>query len=228
MRTRWRSERKAASCIGGMALAGVAYYVLVRRWFNRWGTSTEERERRMPGDDLIASPTSGGMQALTINAPPEDIWPWLMQVGYQRGGLYSFDWLDRLFGFLDRPSSNGILPQFQHLAVGDEIPWGHGEHLTVAAVDPPRTLVLEYHGRGMDWVWQFGLYAIDPVNTRLVTRGTEHTPLTLPWRLTMLMMEPAAFVMTTRMLFGLKRRAERLRFAREDDEPGDHRHAVGS
>jgi hypothetical protein len=52
------------------------------------------------------------MQAITINAPPEDIWPWLVQIGYQRGGLYSYDWLDRLFGFLDRPSAVRILPSF--------------------------------------------------------------------------------------------------------------------
>ena len=52
------------------------------------------------------------MQAVTVNAPPEDIWPWLVQIGYQRGGLYSYDWLDRLFGFLDRPSATRITPEF--------------------------------------------------------------------------------------------------------------------
>jgi hypothetical protein len=57
----------------------------------------------MPGDALIPNPTEMSMQAVTVNAPPEDIWPWLVQIGCQRDGLYSYDWLDRLFGFLDRP-----------------------------------------------------------------------------------------------------------------------------
>ena len=59
---------------------------------------------------------------MTVNAPPEDIWPWLVQMGTGRGGLYRYDWLDRMFGFLDRPSATRILPEFQQLAVGDKIP----------------------------------------------------------------------------------------------------------
>ena len=102
------------------------------------------------------------MQAVTVNAPPEDIWPWLVQIGYQRGGLYSYDWLDRLFGFLDRPSATRILPEFQQLAVGDTVPWGStGTELTVEVLEPLRALALSYEGRGFVWVWQFGLYPLD-------------------------------------------------------------------
>jgi hypothetical protein len=186
------------------------YWFPVRRWFDGWGTTADEIKRSMPGDQVIKNPTNSAMQAVTINAPPEDIWPWLVQLGYQRGGLYSYDWLDRLFGFLDRPSAKRILPEFQHLAVGDKIPWGHGEALTVAAIDRYRALVLAYTGRGMEWVWQFGLYPIDSSRTRLVTRGIERTPTTVPWRLVMLIMELAAFIMTRRMLLNLKQRAEEL------------------
>jgi hypothetical protein len=64
----------------------------------------------MPGDALVSNPTDMSMQSVTVNALPEDIWPWLVQMGYQRGGLYSYDRLDRLFGFLDRPSATRILP----------------------------------------------------------------------------------------------------------------------
>lgn len=197
-----------------MLAATAGYWFPVRRWFSRWGTTTEELARAMPGDALIPNPTDMSMQAVTVNAPSEDIWPWLVQIGYQRGGLYSYDWLDRLFGFLDRPSSTRILPEFQHLAVGDKIPWGHGEFLTVAAIDPARSLVLDYQGRGMRWVWQFVLDPLDATRTRLVTRGTESFPDTLAWKGGMLVMEPAAFIMTTRMLLGVKRRAETLRRTR--------------
>lgn len=193
-----------------MLTLALLYWFPIRRWFSRWGTTPDDITRVMPGDEIIANPTSGAMQAVTIDAPPEAIWPWLVQLGYQRGGLYSYDWLDRLFGFLDRPSATRILPEFQHLAVGDKIPWGHGEALTVAAIEPYRALVLDYQGRGMEWVWQFGLYPLDANRTRLVTRGTEHTPNTVNWRLAMLAMEPAAFIMTRRMLLGVKQRAEVL------------------
>ena len=143
-----------------------------------------------------------------MNAPPGNIWPWLVQIGYQRGGLYSYDWLDRLFGFVDRPSATRILPEFQHLAVGDKVLLGPREELTVSALEPPHALVLSSQAHGMEWVWQFGLYPLDDQRTRLVSRGTERVPnIALAW-LSMRIMEPAAFVMTRRMLLSLKARSE--------------------
>jgi hypothetical protein len=172
----------------------------------------------MPGDALIPDPTDMSMQSVTVNAPPEDIWPWLVQIGYQRGGLYSYDWLDRLFGFLDRPSAVRILPEFQQLAVGDKVPWGRtGTELTVGALEPLRALALSYEARGFAWVWQFGLYPLDEQRTRFVTRGTERVPRTLLWWLGMRFMEPASFIMTRRMLLGVKERAETLRASAYED-----------
>jgi hypothetical protein len=164
----------------------------------------------MPGDALIPEPTDTSMQAVTVNAPPENIWPWLVQIGYQRGGLYSYDWLDRLFGFLDRPSATRILPEFQQLAVGDKIPWGHGTEMTVGVVEPVRALALSYEARGFAWVWQFGLYPLDAQRTRFVTRGTERAPNNPAWWLGMRVMEPASFIMTRRFLLGVKERAETM------------------
>jgi hypothetical protein len=191
----------------------LGYWFPVRRWFSRWGTTPDEQARVMPGDALIANPTQTATQAVTVNAPPEDIWPWLVQMGYRRGGLYSYDRLDRLFGFLDRPSATRILPEFQHLAVGDKILLGPREELTVSALEPPRALVLSYQARGMEWVWQFGLYPLDSERTRLVSRGTERVPSTPAAWLGMRILEPAAFVMTRRMLLGVKSRSEALRAA---------------
>jgi hypothetical protein len=151
--------------------------------------------------------------AVIVNAPPECIWPWLVQIGYQRGGLYSYDWLDRLFGYLDRPSATRILPEFQHLAVGDHIPLGRGPSWPVAAIEPNRALVLDMRNMGgFDWVWQFGLYAVDEKQTRLVSRSRVRTQSA--WaRLATYVIEPAGFLMTRRMLLGLKHRAEALRAA---------------
>ena len=187
------------------------YWFTLGRHFAECAPTPADFARTMPGDGIIANPTHSAMDAVTINAPPDDIWPWLVQIGYQRGGLYSYDWLDRLFGFLDRPSANRILPEFQHLAVGDIIHLGPRQELTVAALEPGRALALRYDGRGFEWVWQFGLYPLDKARTRLVTRGTERYEKNIGTWLFMCVVKPAAFIMTRRMLLGLKQRAEMLR-----------------
>ena len=184
------------------------YWFPVRRWFGQWGTTPDDLTRVMAGDSVITNPAHSATHAVTVDAPPEAIWPWLVQMGYQRGGLYSYDWLDRLFGFLDRRSADRILPEFQHLAVGDTIRLGPREALAVTAIDPARALVLSYDRHGFEWVWQFGLYPSGQGRTRLVTRGTERFTKTFGTWLFMRVMEPAAFVMTRRMLLGLKQRAE--------------------
>jgi len=192
------------------------YWFPIRRWMGRWGTTPSDLSRVMAGDGLIADPTYSGTMAVIVNARPEDIWPWLVQMGYQRGGLYSYDWLDRLFGFLDRPSTARILPEFQHLAVGDEIPLGRGPGWPVASMEPPRALVLDMRNMGsIDWVWQFGLYTVDEKQTRLVSRSRVHARTIWAWLLTSAI-EPAGFIMTRRMLLGLKQRAEALAAASGD------------
>jgi hypothetical protein len=200
------------------------YWFPIRRWMGRWGTTSSDLTRVMPGDSLIVDPTYSGTMTVIVNAGPEHIWPWLMQMGYQRGGLYSYDWLDRLFGFLDRPSASRILPEFQHLAVGDEIPLGRGPGWPVAVMEPRRALVLDMRNMGgFDWVWQFGLYTVDEKRTRLVSRSRVRTQ-TVWSRLFTYAIEPAGFLMTRRMLLGLKARAEALRAGRADTR-GDRRAA---
>jgi hypothetical protein len=194
---------------------GLLYWFPIRKWFGRWGTTPDERARVMAGDSVIPEPTHLATHAVTVEATPNYIWPWLVQLGYHRGGLYSYDWLDLLFGFLDRPSADEIIPEFQHLAVGDKIQLGPREQLTVTGLEHERALVLSYSAHGFEWVWQFALYPIDTERTRLVSRGTEHFPGTVGASLLMRVMEPAAFVMTRRMLLGVKRRAESLKTRRD-------------
>ncbi len=189
----------------------VAYWFPVRRWMGRWGAASSDLNRAMAGDGLIVDPTFSCTTAVVINARPEHIWPWLVQMGYQRGGLYSYDWLDRLFGFLDRPSATRILPEFQHLAAGDKIPLPRGLGWPVAAIEPCRALVLDMRNMsGFDWVWQFGLYTVDEKRTRLVSRSHVRPQTALAWLFNVLALEPAGFLMTRRMLLGLKQRAEAL------------------
>ena len=195
----------------------VLYWFPIRRWMGRWGAHSCDLARVMAGDLVIANPTHSATHAVTVEALPEDIWPWLVQMGSDRGGLYSYDWLDRLFGILDRPSATRIIPEFQHLSVGDKIHLGPREELTVITSDTGRALVLSYNAHGFEWVWQFGLYPLDGNRTRLVTRGTERFRSTVTSWLFMRVMEPAAFIMTRRMLLGVKQRAEALKAARFRD-----------
>jgi hypothetical protein len=192
----------------------VLYWFPIRRWMSHWGTTPSDLTRVMAGDSLLADPTYSGTLAVSVNASSEDIWPWLVQIGYQRGGLYSYDWLDRLFGYLDRPSATRILPEFQHLAVGDEIPLGRGPRWPVAAIESGRALVLDMRNLGaFEWVWQFGLYPVDETRTRLVSRSCVRAHFV--WaRLFTYAIEPAGFLMTRRMLLGIKERAEGLASAR--------------
>ena len=202
------------------------YWLAIRRWMNRSGSTPSDLARVMAGDSLLSEWTYSGTTAVTVNARPEHIWPWLVQIGYQRGGLYSYDWLDRLFGYLDRPSATRILPEFQHLAVGDIIPLGQGPGWPVAVLEPNRALVLDMRNMGgLDWVWQFGLYPVDETRTRLISRSRVRARAV--WaRLLTHAIEPAGFVMTRRMLLGLKQRAEALRATNDGDTRANQRPAA--
>ena len=164
----------------------------------------------MPGDTQVTLPSYEATLGVTINTAPAAIWPWLMQMGYRRGGLYSYDWLDRLFGYLDAPSAERILPEWQRLAVGDEIPIGRGGGFPVKAIEPFRSLVLGGHAQDVEWSWELALTRIGVEQTRLISRNRVRSPARFRSRITMLFIEPAAFLMTRQMLLGIKRRAETL------------------
>jgi hypothetical protein len=196
--------------LGGTALG--MYLRFIRPWHLRWGASDEELQRPMLGDDEIQQPLYATTRAVTIKAQPADIWPWLVQMGYQRGGLYSYDWLDRLFGILDRPSADRIIPEFQHLQVGDVIPLGAGPSWPVKAIEPNQSLLIllrdpQNPAFAVTWVW--ALYPLDERHTRMVSRVHSRLPLTLGGIFMLLLLEPTAFMMERKMLLGIKQRVEK-------------------
>ena len=132
----------------------------------------------------------------------------LCRWGIDAEACYSYDWLDRACGFLDAPSATRILPEFQQLHAGDVVPVGRGGGFPVRIVDPCRALVLGGESDGALWLWQLGLYPVNSRQTRLVSRNRARLPRTVGWALFMCVLEPAAFIMTRRMLLGLKQRAE--------------------
>ena len=189
-------------------------------FLRNWGATRDEIARFFPGDELVPDATYVSTKAVTVDAPRSAVWPWLAQIGYRRGGLYSYDWLDRLFGYLDAPSAESVLPEFQYVKVGDWIPMGRGPNWAVRVAEQDRALVLEPVPGHI--TWSFYLLPVSDKETRLVTRVRCAPPPSLAERLTMPFMNAAAFVMTRRMLLGIKRRAEALSRAREaeKDAPG--------
>ena len=204
------SRGRLAAVLAPPALAGI-YVLAIRPWHQRWGATTDETTAAMAGDDLVPAPNWKVTRAITIDAPPAAVWPWLVQMGYRRGGLYTYDWLDEQMGVLDRPSADSVLPQFQDLAAGDTIPIGNDPGWLVAALERERTLVFDIRRPRLHITWSFLLTPTPEGGTRLVLRyrGMVH-PHLAEWPLYALL-DVGEFVMTRKMLLGIRERAERTR-----------------
>ncbi len=213
-----RLLRGALGAGSAIAAGAVSYSTLARDRCLHWGTTPDEVSRSMPGDLLLAQPEIVTTRAVTIDAPSAAIWPWLVQMGPDRGGVYTYDWIENLLG-LHVHSTERILPQFQHLEVGDGQRLGSsGPVLRVAILDPEHALVLASDDG--HWSWAFGLYP-DGTSTRLVSRnrialGDTALPTRLAYKY---LMEPGSLVMERKMLLGIKRRAERLHATTPDPSP---------
>jgi len=164
----------------------------------------------MPGDDEVKRPMSVSTNAVSIRARAADIWPWLVQMGYRRGGMYSYDRIDRLLGILDRPSANRIIPEFQHLEVGDVIPMGKPPSWPVKAIEPNKFLLIVIRELGVEVTWCFRLDEIDDKQTRLILRIRTRLTMTPVLLLSLPIMYFGQFLMIRKMLLGIKQRAEAL------------------
>ncbi|WP_205520264.1 hypothetical protein [Pyxidicoccus caerfyrddinensis] len=193
-------------------------WLLLRPWMLYWGASAEEVTRALPGDGLVPNPVGGSTRAVTIHARPEDVWPWLVQLGYGRGGWYSYDVLEQAAGaarFVEGHSADHVLPQLQGLKVGDVIPMSRWTGMQVVELEPARALVLrsaiddEAPAWGMS-SWAFVLEPVGEGRTRLLVRGRAGAdPRRWVARALGQLIELPHFVMERKMLLGLKARAER-------------------
>jgi hypothetical protein len=195
--------------VGSMTAAAMgAYLLFIGPWQRRWGATDEEVQRAMPGDEEVERPLINATRAVTVNARPVEIWPWLVQIGTGRAGWYSYDWIENRMG-LDVSSANRILPEFQHLEINDKIPIAPGIEIPVKDIKPNELLLLVGHDPVIgDASWVFGLYPLDEQHTRLVTRTRIRWPITPGNFLSLLVTEPGSFLMVRKMLLGIKRRAE--------------------
>ena len=192
-----------------LALVMAVYVLWARPYQLRWGATEEEAKRPMPGDKLAPDPTFLATRAITIAGTPEAIWPWLIQMGYGRAGYYGFDILENLGSPLGIRSADRVLPEFQHFAVGDEVPISPFARMVFRAVEPNRYLI--WAGMTADYPSSFtwALYPLDRGHTRLVSRIRWHYHWNSPSFLALeLFTEFADHVAIRKILSGVKDRVE--------------------
>ncbi len=212
--------RRAVVTGGVGVVAAAAWWKVVTPWQRSWGATEEEVAMALPGDELTAPPVEQNTRAITVAAPPEAVWPWLVQMGADRGGFYSHAWLENLFG-LKIHNADRIIDDWQQLAVGDWV-WGARNRSAgwiVELLEPNVALVMKTadpklgrtthrdEGIGFEFQWTFALRPTPLGTTRLLIR--ERTAYGR--RLTRLLMAPVglvSFVMTRKMLDEIRVRAE--------------------
>lgn len=218
-RSKWR--------LGVGLVAGIqaVYGLWLRPRILTWGATPEEVDAEYPGDGIISIPTGGSTMATTLPASPEIVWRWLVQMGGDRGGWYSRDWLDNN----GKPSADRIVPEWQGLRVGQRlsrvgVPGQEPGAFTVVTLEPNRTLVLRssyglFTGRDFDpgsgpapspWVdgiWGFHLRPTAGGGTRLVARSRNRGgPHLITRPLAFLLAEPMHFAMQARQFRNLRGR----------------------
>ncbi len=201
------AERKNKFLLFGSAVAAAWVYL---RWARprqlRWGATAAEVNRPMPGDELVERPSFNATRAVTVFASPEQVWPWIVQMGFGRAGWYSYDLLDNL----GRPSADTILPELQNVKPGDLVPLGpSAAGLYVREFETNRWMVWDDQGKGKtSWVW--GLYPQEDGSTRLITRVRIRYNWFSPMIVFDLLIEFTDIIMMRKSMLGIKERAEAL------------------
>jgi hypothetical protein len=192
---------------------GYAYAALIRPWHLRWGATDAELTVALPGDELALGATVS-TRAITIDAPPEAIWPWIAQLGQGRGGFYSYAWFENLLG-CEITNADTVVPAWQNPQPGDLVKMAPSPDAppayVVAQVVPNRALVLGHHlnlDPAQPWAetWQFVIEPLDEHSSRLIVRTRGGGEPAWIFRA----IEPGVFLMEQGMLRGIKARAEAL------------------
>jgi len=210
--------------VGWLAVgaAVIAYARSVRPRHLRWGATDEEVNGVWPGDEVSPGATSICTHAITINAPMDKVWPWIVQIGQDRAGFYSYSWLENLVG-ADIHNLDRIVPEFQERKVGDTV-WLAPKHRyagqarqVVARLDPGEAMVLVspedydrlFAGGVAKASWSFIVKAINDQTTRLIIRGRGRPVGLLQQMFDKGVFEPAHFIMERRMMAAIKELAEK-------------------
>ena len=195
---------KGLAILGSLASwVTVLYIRVIRPWHLRWGATDEEVDRPMPGDDQVPHPALEATRAITIRASAAEIWPWLIQMGYRRAGWYSYDIFDN-----EGIHVNRIIPELQHLEVGDVMKTDAEGGFTVVAIEPNRFIVLVIRNLYAQISCTIFLDESNKEQTRLIMRLRANFKRDLRTSLFYLAFEPGDFVMMRKELLGIKKRVE--------------------
>jgi hypothetical protein len=183
------------------------YLLLIRPSHLQWGATAEEVARALPGDGIVPSPNFCATRAITIQGKPEDIWPWLAQMGYRRAGFYGYDLIENIGAETGIRSATSILPDLQHPKSGDVLPISPVASLVFGSVQPNNYLIWRGEGNQSNGSFLWVLYPVDASHTRLVSRVRirYHSDRRL---LLDLFTEFADPVAVPRILLGVKERVE--------------------
>ena len=188
---------------------------LYHRWNRNWGATDQEAHDVLPGDDLVPDGRTVSTIAITVRATPEDVWPWLVQMGADRAGFYSHEWIENGVLHLGIHNANRIVPEWQHVEIGDHLnyvrpkPGAPPIGPEVTSLVPNRELITGM-GDQPPWAasWQFVLRSVGDGNTRLVVRLRLTRSMPLPLAIPMWLLEPGFDYMSIEMLRGIAQRAE--------------------
>jgi hypothetical protein len=186
----------------------VATFVLLRHWTPTWGATEAEVARTLPGDELIERALGDMTHGATIDAPPEEVWPWIAQIGDDRGGFYSYTFIENLLMGEDLyHNANRILPQFQNPQPEEGMVM---DSLQVRSVEPGKWLLAAQPSADgdFDWVWLWHVEPVGTNQTRLLVRQAMRLFPDAGNPVMVTVTDLGAFVMERRMIEGLKLRAE--------------------
>jgi len=223
-----RGLSKMMLAAAGVTAAGVGVWAALRPRTLAWGATSDEVVRPLPGDDLVANPLYVTTRAITVKATAAAVWPWLVQLGQNRGGFYTYDALENVMG-LHIHSADAIRPEWQDLHAGEDyVTLDADAHMkmTIAVLEPGRAFVLRSGAPGeppqaprsffkgeLAWSWGFYLEPLDAGTTRLIIRCRAAWADTLAARLAKpALLEPVHFVMEEGMLRGIRERAQRAAY----------------
>jgi hypothetical protein len=184
----------------------ILYFKFLRPWQLRWGATDDEITRAMPGDEIVREPSFNATRSVSIHAPAENIYPWIVQMGLGRAGWYSYDLLDNLA----RPSAESILAEYQNIQAGDLIPMSPDGKQGMWVKDFEKNKWMVWWDKTGDTSWTWEIYAGGVADTRLVNRvRVQYRWLSLaaPFNL---LIEFFDIVMMRKCLLGIKRRAEAM------------------
>ena len=214
------------SALEGMLIMIACYLtIFLKPLRDKWGMAKDQLIKKFPGDDIVAEPKSQFTHGIEINAPAEFVWPWVAQMGKDRGGFYSYELLENILG-LEIYNTDSILDEFQHPRTGDLIPFGPKTAYPLVICDHGKAMVIENYDDldtrkkykpedghpenylHLSWLWF--VESVDAENSRFVSRNRLTYKDSFKNQLIIgLLSEPIVFAMDRKMCLGIKRRAER-------------------